>query len=649
MSALYKRLVRTLLPDSISARLALALGLVAAMTLLAAGLAFRSSQQLEARLEGIRAESIEVLYASARLNELTQQLTARVPQLADGDSNYARAQTRERLDETLDEMQQWVGHLPDYNRYFVEISDQIRYSIGLLHRNVDRRERLDWQAHQQRLELHPLYLRVDEALGDPAGGDWAALRLHLNSLAALAEKLYTDASFNELDYTFLRLEALGEAIRRELATSPALPAEAEQALARLLVLASREGELFALKNDELDLRYQESYLVTNSQRHIQQLAAQISHYTGRVHRHIGQDIERASQAVARASTATFGLSLLSLLLAAAISWFYVRRNILRRLQRLQSNMRTLASGQLETEVVIKGRDEVAAMARDLRHFQQTAQQAERSQRALAQATEERLQAERRLRLAQEELIQAGKLAALGQLSVAITHEINQPLTAMRHQVHSLGRWLERGEPQRALPGLERLAALLDKTAGITRHLRGFARKSDSRIGPVMVAPVVTAAVELAQTRSSHCRPQLSGAPDLWALAEPIRLEQVLVNLLTNALDATQRRASPCITVCWTQAADPAWVVIGVTDNGEGIPAERREHIFDPYFTTKAEGKGLGLGLSISYNIMQDFGGRIRLAETGPEGTRFELWLPAASAPTPPTTRSDHADTRADHR
>ncbi|WP_157682416.1 hypothetical protein [Nitrincola nitratireducens] len=151
------------IPKSVSTRLMLAFATVALMTLLAAGFASHSNGLLQQRLEQIRADSIEVLYASARLNELSQQLTALVPRLISADSNYVRQRTREQLNRVLAEMQTWVIHLPDYNRYFIEISDQIRYSIGLIHQTVEERHRHAQSSDQQRLRLYPLYVEVNQA------------------------------------------------------------------------------------------------------------------------------------------------------------------------------------------------------------------------------------------------------------------------------------------------------------------------------------------------------------------------------------------------------------------------------------------------------------------------------------------------------
>lgn len=320
------------------------------------------------------------------------------------------------------------------------------------------------------------------------------------------------------------------------------------------------------------------------------------------------------------------LSIISLLLAASVSWFYVRRNILGRLVRLQSNMHAIASGALDINVIQEGRDEISEMARDLKIFQQAAIETTQMHRQLAVETEERLATEKRLRLAQQDLIQAGKLAALGQLSVAITHEINQPLAVMRNQLHSVGLCLEKGLTDQAKSGIERLTLQLEKTANITHHLRGFARKTDQKPYAILLSPVIEAAVELLKSNSNHCHPELIGSDDILVIAEPIRLEQVMVNLIMNALDAVQQVSDPFVRIAWRVCPSAQWVEILVEDNGPGIEPDCKEHIFDPYFTTKSPSKGLGLGLSISYNILQDFEGSIALKETN-QGACFQIMIP----------------------
>jgi len=615
----------------IGGRLALAFALITAMTLVAAGLARQTSSTLEQQLDELRSNDIGVLTTAARLNDTSRQVVAAVPLMVTGDSAYSRQEAKEELDRALQQMEQLMLDLPDYDHYFRDISSQISNSVSLLYAAVERREELAWQGYRLRQLLYPLYRDLmaqleHRQLLSPENQAWPELLREIEYLSGLAEKIANDSSFNELDYTFLRLEALSEDIREQIQRLPAnaLTMQQQDQLDQLLLMTSREGQLFKLKNNELDFRYQESYLMKISQDHIRQLATQIGHYTQQVNESIDVEIETVSAAMRNNSTLTLMLSLISLTVAAAVSWLYVRQNVLGRIRHLQLCMRAIASGHLNTEVSIRGRDEVAAMGRDLQHFQQTAREVALAQQQLQDEIQERLAAEQQLRKTQQDLIQAGKLAALGQLSVAITHEINQPLTAISSHLHSAGRWLEKERPDRVQNSLSKIRELLEKTAGITRHLRGFARKSDSENSAVSMLPVINAAVELVSPGIGQSKISVDCPANLTACAEPIRLEQVLVNLLSNALDAVADTVQPEISI--RGRVNGNHVEIRVTDNGHGIASDQLDQIFDPYYTNKAPGAGLGLGLAISYNIMQDFNGQIAVESTPNKGSCFILQL-----------------------
>jgi two-component system C4-dicarboxylate transport sensor histidine kinase DctB len=295
-------------------------------------------------------------------------------------------------------------------------------------------------------------------------------------------------------------------------------------------------------------------------------------------------------------------------------------------------MRAIASSKLDTQIIIKGNDEVSGMARDLQYFQKTAIEVERTNQKLAAEIEERVAAEGQLKSTQNELVQAGKLAALGQLSVGITHEINQPLTAIASYLHTAGRHLDKAQPDKARLNIQKMSQLLDKIAGITRHLKAFAREAGAELSPVLLDPVILDAIDLMsnqireQDSSMDYRNQLK---DLKVLAEPIRLEQVLVNLISNAVDALSMVPSRQISIAVHEHDEE--VHISVSDTGIGIEADTLNQIFDPFFTQKEVGQGLGLGLSISYNIIQDFSGQIRVTSTQGQGSTFTLILQKANA------------------
>ncbi|XKH38532.1 ATP-binding protein [Azospirillum doebereinerae] len=259
---------------------------------------------------------------------------------------------------------------------------------------------------------------------------------------------------------------------------------------------------------------------------------------------------------------------------------------------------------------------------------------------LEQAIAEHQRTERDLREAQAELVQAGKLAALGQLAAGVGHELNQPLAAIRSYAHNGRKLIGLGRVEEAEGNLGKIADLTARMANITNHLKRFARRPDSRLGAVELGPVVQGALSLFGNRLREeavgvelALPDAdaeSGAP-LRVRAEEVRLEQVLVNLLSNALDAVagapvRRILIRAEMVEKGKGEEGDAVRIEVRDSGPGIAAEPVGQIFDPFFTTKPVGTGLGLGLSISYNIVRDFGGVLSVAESGPGGTAFVLTL-----------------------
>lgn len=224
-----------------------------------------------------------------------------------------------------------------------------------------------------------------------------------------------------------------------------------------------------------------------------------------------------------------------------------------------------------------------------------------------------------LRSTQADLVQAGKLAGLGQMSAALSHEFNQPLAAAKTYAESASLLIERDRIDEAKDNLRRISNLIDRMASISRHLRNFARKPNEKLGPVALDEVLRDTLEIVSARLASADAELVvalGEPAPFVRAGSVRLQQVLVNVISNAADAVEGLEDRRITVTATTAGDRVAIII--RDGGPGIPKAIAERIFDPFFTTKGVGRGLGLGLSISYNIVKDFGGRLS-AENYPEG------------------------------
>jgi len=308
------------------------------------------------------------------------------------------------------------------------------------------------------------------------------------------------------------------------------------------------------------------------------------------------------------TSVTAALLLLGLaVLAAAI--------LLQRRARLRERLELQRSAQAELE------ERVALRTADLALVNQQ----------LGTEVAERRATEQQLRQTQSDLIQAGKLAALGQMSAALSHELNQPLTAVKTYADNAAILIERNRTEEARDNVSRISSLADRMASISRHLRNFARKPNEQLGPVALADVVKDTLEIVAWRLKAAQTEVAvdlGSQPLIVHAGQIRLQQVLVNLISNAADAIEGQADRRITLKARRKDDK--ITISVADNGSGIPDAIAPRIFDPFFTTKGVGKGLGLGLSISYNIIKDFGGDLVAMNQLEGGALFTITLDAAS-------------------
>lgn len=259
---------------------------------------------------------------------------------------------------------------------------------------------------------------------------------------------------------------------------------------------------------------------------------------------------------------------------------------------------------------------------------QAAAQAELEQQ-VAERTIDLTRANDELQQMQADLVQAGKLAALGRMSAALSHEINQPLAAARNFADSATLLIDRGETGRARENITQILSLIDRMATIARHLRNVARKPNAPLKVFGLAPIVAEAIQMAEARlrSSGVGVRVDLPSDLPLIrGGPVRLQQVIVNLLANAADAMDGQRG---TIEVTARAEDDAVILAVRDHGPGVADAIKDRIFDPFFTTKTVGSGLGLGLSISYNIMKDFGGDLRVSNHPAGGAVFSVVLPAA--------------------
>lgn len=246
----------------------------------------------------------------------------------------------------------------------------------------------------------------------------------------------------------------------------------------------------------------------------------------------------------------------------------------------------------------------------------------------AEIAERRL-TEQQLRQTQADLIQAGKLAGLGQMSAALSHEFNQPLAAAKTYADSAALLIERGRTAEASDNVRRISGLIDRMASISRHLRNFARKPNEKLGPVRLDEVMRDTLEIVAVRLKAADAEMDTdlGDELAVLAGSVRLQQVLVNVISNAADAVEGLDDRKLSVrAWREGGR---VVLTVRDRGAGVAPAVAARIFDPFYTTKGVGRGLGLGLSISYNIIKDFGGSLTVSNHLEGGAVFRIELAVA--------------------
>lgn len=386
-----------------------------------------------------------------------------------------------------------------------------------------------------------------------------------------------------------------------------------QALKRLKGLALEPGSIFAQVRQRLALHQAVVNELHSAQAALADMQARLTDL-GRAERIDAQRrADAAATGIMQGSLWLGMVTLLGAVVTAIILAIFVHKRILLRIERLSNDLTFIAQGDsaLHHKVsnVVRG-DEIANMARAVKVFRASVY--------------ERQQAIERLELTQRELVQAGKMAALGQMSAAISHEINQPLAAIGHRLHNLGA----AHPETRL-AIARIEALLERITRTIGHLRRIARRSAHRNIRIILAEPVQAALELLdhRLRSEGVHVECDDLAGVDVSGDDILLEQVLLNILGNALDAIESRenvAEPGLIRIELTKHDPILLVI--RDNGVGLGGQSGLALTDPFVTTKEPGKGLGLGLSIAFNVMQDMGGHLEIEQHPQGGAEVRLRL-----------------------
>ncbi|MBT8412391.1 MAG: sensor histidine kinase [Octadecabacter sp.] len=267
----------------------------------------------------------------------------------------------------------------------------------------------------------------------------------------------------------------------------------------------------------------------------------------------------------------------------------------------------------------------------MRVFQRESAELRALNRRLQQEIAEREKVEKNLEVAEQTVAQTSKLAALGEMSAAVSHELNQPLAAMKTYLAGVRLLISRDRADEAIVAAQRIDGLIERMGAITKQLKSYARKGSDRLEPVDVKDALLSSLAMMEPQLRQRQVAITRTlPDqpVMVYADRMRLEQVIINLLRNALDATKMSPEPSIDILLAQGD---LVRLSVRDNGTGI--EDLDELFEPFYTTKQPGDGTGLGLAISSGIVNDFGGRLTARNAGKGGAVFEVELPILASET----------------
>lgn len=614
----------------IGGRLGLAFAVSAALAIFACIVGWLSYEHLSRAMRQISRDDLPAAISATRLTQLGGAIIGAAPVLSQAETSEGVERVMRRIEGGLTEMRFLLddGGGPEMKRVAAvmgPLSDNLDRMRGLALDAIALRKRNEASLREV-MALHSDFVDESEPLVDDArfnvrtlldtvkrsGGDGATageiaaqtqraenilqLSSHANLAIGLVSRIASVATEEQLALDSHFLAETLDAIR------PLLPSlenasdtiSLRQIITRLFELADAQTGLPGLRKEELRHRAEMTTLVDANRDLIGRLDAALAAAARTAESRVTASGAAAQESIRIGRTALLVIALGAVAASLVVGLLYVRSNLIRRIRTLSNAARILADGRMPEPIEVTGSDELTDMARAMEGF----------------------------RMAQGELVQAAKLAALGNLSAGIAHEINQPLNAIRSHVHNARTLHERGDAAGLARSLGKIDALVARAGHIITHLRRFARRSEVALSAVSLQEAAEGAIAILgpRIREVDAHVTCSFPADLKVLAEDIRLEQVLVNLLANAVDAVSRDQRRQVRL-FAERAEPGLVRLHVVDTGPGVPADLAATLFDPFVSSKPVGAGIGLGLSISYNIVRDFGGMLRVIASD-EGAHF---------------------------
>ncbi|MCQ9123434.1 ATP-binding protein [Rodentibacter caecimuris] len=397
----------------------------------------------------------------------------------------------------------------------------------------------------------------------------------------------------------------------------------DYAYLKQLITALTQGSSYTIKNPSivpLQQMFNDLYQMIESHHELDSLIQEITHYqtelkniqsqkndiVAKTQQMIKQELNKTRESFSRLNenlkiqTQISGVLIISsllifLVLIALFNQYYVKRRLSQRFSQLIYAIENLNQGRTKQALNINGKDELTEIGLLLNNHIQILQEREKIEQDLQET--------------QNELIQAAKMAIVGQTMTTLAHEINQPLNAISIYLFTLKKRLEQRQDQQNYLDVEKIEKLTERIANIIKALRQFAKNeiSSTPYQVVSLKQSLTEAWNLLELRHKPLNAELQIKRDVHLLVNPILLEQVFVNILSNALEAGQ--TTPIIqvdVVCYQNK-----ICVFIEDNGDGWQTDNADKLLQPFFTTKSV--GLGLGLTICQRIMQQFGGKLAIA------------------------------------
>jgi two-component system NtrC family sensor kinase len=342
----------------------------------------------------------------------------------------------------------------------------------------------------------------------------------------------------------------------------------------------------------------------------------------------------ADQQLAQSSWQILAYDVLAMVGIAVLSWLFIRRMVDRPLKQLEAGTERLSSGELGYQIELQSHDQIGDLAASFNSMSLQLRGANEQMVSWARTLEDRVEEKtRELRRAHDEVLHVETMASLGKMAAVVAHEINNPLSGILTYSKLIKKWIDHDQVSNekkieAMQSLDLIASESRRCGDLVKSLLSFSRTSPMNVQPTDVNPVIQQCVMLLRHNLDLASIQLhltlaDGLPKLQC--DPAQIEQVLLALIVNAIDAMPRGGN-----LWLESslrAEGAMVAISVRDDGSGIPPEILSKIFEPFVTTKEQGHGTGLGLAVSRGIIERHSGKISLQSELGKGTTVTITLP----------------------